>query len=63
MAKKKIKKDGKLKKRGLIKKVTGKITKIEKTSTDFNMNSHVVFTPHGITDGDGEILDVRFTEE
>lgn len=56
MKKKPIKKDGKLKKRGLLKKVTGKITGIEK-------RGDVIFTPHGIKDDDGKILDVKFEEE
>lgn len=52
--KKKIKKDGKLKKRGLIKKVTGKITQVQK-------EGDVIFTPHGIRDDEGRILDIGFT--
>jgi len=59
MAKKPIKKDGKLKKSGLQKKVDGKITGIGK----IEKKSDIVFTPHGITDDDGEMLDVQFTEE
>jgi len=51
----KINKDGKLKKKGLMKKIIGKITGIGHVP-----EQDIIFTPHGITDDDGEMLDIRF---
>ena len=56
--KKKIKKDGKLKKRGMQKRVEGKITS---TSDSIEKRGDVIFTPHGVKDDEGEMLDVNFT--